>query len=121
MQVRTWWGVGIIGLIMLAGLALSAYLFIQPGLTDDQPGWTPYWGALWLTAIVVILLVVLVRYLVRERRERRVRRERGVPEPAWALGGVRIRIRAARLLDRASHLQLEAGQQKVNSCADLTW
>ena len=81
-QVRTWWGVGIIGLIMFAGLILSGYLFIEPGLDDGKPGWTPYWGALWLTAVAVILLTVSLRYMVRELRARRVRRERGVPEPA---------------------------------------
>ncbi len=81
-QVRTWWGVGIIALIMLAGLALSVYLFVEPGLADGKPGWTPYWGALWLSAVAIILLTVSLRYMVRELRARRIRRERGVPEPA---------------------------------------
>ena len=82
MQVRTWWGVGIIALIMVAGLVLSAYLFIEPGFADTAPGWTPFWGALWLTAVAVVLLAVSLRYMFRELRARRVRRERGVPEPA---------------------------------------
>ncbi|HKT57626.1 MAG TPA: hypothetical protein VJR25_12710 [Microbacterium sp.] len=82
MQVRTWWGVGIIALVMFAGLVLSAYLFVQPGLADGKPGWTPFWGALWLTAVALLLLVVSLRYMLRELRARRIRRERGVPEPA---------------------------------------
>ncbi|QDZ16101.1 hypothetical protein [Humibacter ginsenosidimutans] len=80
--VRTWWGVGVIAVIELAGVALGIYLFVSPGLHDEAAGWTPFWGALWLIAIGGLLLAVSVTLMVRELRARRRRRERGAPEPA---------------------------------------
>ena len=71
-------GMLVLGVVFAAVTAFSAFLFAAP--TAD--GQDPLWGALVLTIGGIAGLVFAVRLALSEFRARRVRRDRGIPDPS---------------------------------------
>ena len=71
-------GMLVLGLVFAAMTAFSIFLLIAP----TANGQDPLWGALVLTIGGIAGLVYALRLALSEFRARRLRRERGVPDPS---------------------------------------
>lgn len=77
LQVSTWWGMGIVTLVLGMGFVFSWVLLLAP-LAKNEP---PFWGALFLTVLAGLLGRYTFGMARDEYRATRVRQERGVPKP----------------------------------------
>ena len=68
----------VLGLVFAVMTAFSIFLLIAP----TANGQAPLWGALVLTIGGIAGLVYALRLALSEFRARRLRRERGVPDPS---------------------------------------
>ena len=71
-------GMLVLGVVFAAMTAFSIFLVIAP----TANGQDPLWGALVLTIGGIAGLVYALRLAVSEFRARRLRRERGIPDPS---------------------------------------
>ena len=71
-------GMLLLGLFFAAVTAFSIFLIVAPAANGQDP----LWGALVLTIGGIAGLVYAVRLARSEFRARRIRRERGVPDPS---------------------------------------
>lgn len=76
-QVRTWWGMGILTAVMAVLVVLSLVILLRP-VTD---GGQPFWGALVLTAFGIFGAWYTFGMARDEYRAKRLRKERHAPEP----------------------------------------
>ncbi|GGH94632.1 hypothetical protein ACFFGR_02740 [Arthrobacter liuii] len=95
-QVSTWWGMGILMVVMVLGLATGVWLFQRP-LWDGNP---PEWGALWLIGFAGLMTLYTFNLARDEYRATKLRKLRGSPKPSSS-GSVDINL-------------LELGQKRPN-------
>ncbi|MCU1433522.1 MAG: hypothetical protein JWR71_247 [Pseudarthrobacter sp.] len=76
-QVRTWWGMGIVSLV-LGLLFLASWIIL---LLPLGKGEQPFWGALFLTALAGLGCWYMLGMAKDEYRAARIRQERGAPKP----------------------------------------
>lgn len=86
-QVSTWWGMGIITIIMMIGLIAGVWFFQRP-LWD---GGAPEWGALWLIGFGGFMTLYAFNLARDEYRATRLRKLRGSPKPSSS-GNVDINL-----------------------------
>jgi hypothetical protein len=77
-QVSTWWGMGIIMMIMMIGLVVGVWLFQRP-LWEGGP---PEWGALWLIGFAGLMTLYTFNLARDEYRATKLRKRRGSPKPS---------------------------------------
>ena len=77
-QVSTWWGMGIIMMIMMIGLVVGVWLFQRP-LWEGGP---PEWGALWLIGSAGLMTLYTFNLARDEYRATKLRKRRGSPKPS---------------------------------------
>jgi hypothetical protein len=77
-QVSTWWGMGIIMMIMMIGLVVGVWLFQRP-LWEGGP---PEWGALWLIGFAGLMTLYTFNLARDEYRAAKLRKRRGSPKPS---------------------------------------
>ena len=76
-QVRSWWGMGILAAVMVVLVILSLVILVRP-LPD---GGQPFWGALVLTAFSIFGAWYTFSMARDEYRAKKLRKERQAPEP----------------------------------------
>ncbi|MEW1805738.1 hypothetical protein [Arthrobacter sp. SLBN-53] len=76
-QVRSWWGMGILTAVMVVLVVLSLVILLRP-LPD---GGQPFWGALVLTAFSSLGAWYTFGMAKDEYRAKKLRKERQAPEP----------------------------------------
>lgn len=77
-QVSTWWGMGILMIIMMFGLVAGVWLFQRP-LWDGN---LPEWGALWLIGFAGFLTLYTFNLARDEYRATQLRKLRRSPKPS---------------------------------------
>lgn len=76
-QVRSWWGMGILTAVMGLLVILSLVVMLGPVGRGEQP----FWGALFLTALAGFGAWYTFGMAKDEYRAKKLRNERRVPEP----------------------------------------
>lgn len=76
-QVTTWWGMGILTVLMGLLFVASWVLLLMPLRHGEQP----FWGALFLTALSGLGAWYMFGLARDEYRATRLRKERGAPKP----------------------------------------
>jgi hypothetical protein len=76
-QVRSWWGMGILTAVMALLVILSLVMLLGP-VGRGEP---PFWGALFLTALCAFGAWYTFGMARDEYRARKLRKERRAPEP----------------------------------------
>ncbi|MFY9634968.1 MAG: hypothetical protein WAL27_09620 [Cellulosimicrobium cellulans] len=76
-QVRTWWGMGIVSLVLGLLFVASWIILLMPLGKGEQP----FWGALFLTALAGLGCWYTLGMARDEHRAARIRQERGAPRP----------------------------------------
>ena len=76
-QVTTWWGMGILTVLMGLFFVASGVLLLAPLGRGDQP----FWGALFLTALSGLGGWYTFGLARAEYRATKIRKERGAPKP----------------------------------------
>lgn len=76
-QVRSWWGMGILTTVMGLLLILSLVVLLAP-MGRGEP---PFWGALFLTALGGFGVLYTFGMARDEYRAKKLRKERQAPEP----------------------------------------
>lgn len=76
-QVTTWWGMGILTIVMGLLGVLSLVMLFLPLRHGDQP----FWGALFLTLFTALGVWYTFGMARDEYRATKIRKERGVPKP----------------------------------------
>ncbi|WP_255770050.1 hypothetical protein [Pseudarthrobacter sulfonivorans] len=76
-QVSTWWGMGIILVIMMIGTIAGLWLFQRP----RWEGVPPDWGALWLIGFAGLMTAHTFNLARDEYKATQLRKRRGFPEP----------------------------------------
>lgn len=76
-QVSTWWGMGILMVVMVLILATGVWLFQRP-LWEGNP---PEWGALWLIGFAGLMTPYTFKLARNEYRATKLRKLRGSPKP----------------------------------------
>jgi len=77
-QVSTWWGMGILMVVMVLILAAGVWLFQRP-LWEGNP---PEWGALWLIGFAGLMTLYTFNLARDEYRATKLRKLRGSPKPS---------------------------------------
>lgn len=86
-QVSTWWGMGILMVVMVLILATGVWLFQRP----LWEGSGPEWGALWLIGFGGLLTLYTFNLARDEYRATQLRKLRGSPKPSSS-GSVDINL-----------------------------
>ncbi|WP_422759014.1 hypothetical protein [Paenarthrobacter sp. C1] len=86
-QVSTWWGMGVLTLVMVLLLAAGVWLFQRPLWEGD----TPDWGALWLIGFVSLMSLYTFKLARDEYKATQLRKLRGSPKPSSS-GSVDINL-----------------------------
>lgn len=86
-QVSTWWGMGILMVVMVLILGTGVWLFQRP-LWDGNP---PEWGALWLIGFAGLMTLYTFNLARDEYRATKLRKLRGSPKPSSS-GSVDINL-----------------------------
>lgn len=76
-QVRSWWGMGILTTVMVLLVILSLVILVLP-LGNGEP---PLWGALFLTALGGFGAWYTFGMARDEYRAKKLRKERNAPDP----------------------------------------
>jgi hypothetical protein len=76
-QVSTWWGMGILTVVMGLLFVLSWFILLAPTASEDRP----YWPATFLVALSGLLGWYTYALARDEYLASRLRRERGAPRP----------------------------------------
>jgi hypothetical protein len=76
-QVRSWWGMGILTTVMSLLVVLSLVILLAP-MGRGEP---PFWGALFLTALGGLGAWYTFSMARDEYRAKKLRKERQAPEP----------------------------------------
>lgn len=76
-QVRSWWGMGILTVVMGVLVVLSLAILLAPVGRGGQP----FWGALILTALGALGFWYTFGMARDEYRAKKLREARGAPEP----------------------------------------
>lgn len=76
-QVRSWWGMGILTTVMVLLVILSLVILVLP-LGNGEP---PLWGALFLTALGGFGAWYTFGMARDEYRAKKLRKERSAPDP----------------------------------------
>lgn len=76
-QVRSWWGMGILTTVMSVLVVLSLVILLAP-VGRGEP---PFWGALFLTALGGLGAWYTFGMARDEYRAKKLRKERQAPEP----------------------------------------
>jgi hypothetical protein len=76
--VTSWWGMWVLAVVFTGIAVFSVVLVFAP----TGQGQDPLWGALFLTLLSLGGVAYSASLAVRERSAKRVRRERGIPEPS---------------------------------------
>lgn len=86
-QVSTWWGMGIIMVVMVIGMIAGLWLFQRP----LWEGSAPDWGALWLIGFAGLMTLYTFNLARDEYRATQLRKRRGSPKPGTS-GSVDINL-----------------------------
>jgi hypothetical protein len=86
-QVSTWWGMGIIMIVMGLGLISGLWLFQRP----LWEGGGPAWGALWLIGFSGLMTLSTFNLARDEYKATQLRKRRGSPKPSSS-GSVDINL-----------------------------
>lgn len=76
--VTSWWGMWILA-VVFAGIAVFSVVLV---FAPTGQGQDPLWGALFLTVLSLGGVAYAARLAMREFAAKRIRRERGIPEPS---------------------------------------
>ena len=76
-QVSTWWGMGIITVVLGLALIVGIWLFQRP----LWEGGLPDWGALWLIGFAGLMTLYTFNLARDEYRATKLRKLRGSPKP----------------------------------------
>lgn len=76
--VTSWWGMWVMA-VVFTGIAVFSVVLVFPPTGQGQG---PLWGALFLTVLSIGGVAYSASLAVRERSAKRVRSERGIPEPS---------------------------------------